>query len=57
VGNCSRVLKGVDAIDCDDTQPLVLGSKDLKRTVVSIKDWSMTFRSAKGDTTLSFLKR
>ena len=55
LGNCSRVLRAVEAVESTDR--MILGSKDLRQTVISIKDWSMTFRSSKGDTTLSFLKR
>jgi len=54
-GNSSRTLKNVEACDYPNHK-LTLGYKDLKQTVISIKDWSMTFRSGKGDTTLPFLK-
>ncbi|ROT82525.1 hypothetical protein C7M84_024309 [Penaeus vannamei] len=32
-----------------------LGEKGLKRTVISLKDWTMTFKNNKGDITLPFL--
>lgn len=54
LGDSSRTLKAVDA--CDPYSGMVLGSKALRKTVISIKDWSMTFRSSNGDVTLSFLK-
>jgi len=33
----------------------ILGEKGLKRTVISLKDWTMTFKNNKGDITLPFL--
>lgn len=53
VGNCSRVLKDVRAAKLEKN---ILGDKCIKYTVINIKDSNMTFRSAKGDVTLQFLK-
>lgn len=49
-------MSAYDDEDSDDDSDFVLGDKELKGTVISIKDWSMTFRSGHGDATLPFLK-
>lgn len=54
LGHSWRPLKAVRA--CDYWLDLALGAKSLRRTVISVRDWSMTFRSAKGDVTLPFLR-
>lgn len=51
--SCFRALKG--ALSCELGES-TLGHKDLKRTLISFKDWSMTFRSHKGDVTIPFLR-
>jgi len=56
LGNSSRTVKNVEACDFPNHK-LTLGYKDLKQTVISIKDWSMTFTSGKGNITLPFLKK
>lgn len=53
LGDSSRPLKGALTI----AMPYyTLGDASLKRTVIDLEDWTMTFRSGKGDIKLPLLK-